>query len=284
MSDSQAKVVPHYALPNTSSVLGPYANIESDMIKNAFNRGNFGLIKSLPNQLKANHLLESRANHIDSNITSGYDVKPHGSYKKIARFGVFSDFEYMPSEYDLQDQLQAEETRELRDKILEVHQDDPFIAMGRVQNDKHRAPYEHKTDPFSRADDMEKRQNLLKQSRIMQGAFVPTGNAKKSRDGNRSHLPDIIATMGSELDEDWEGTDFDLYVDEDDLVIVSFQRDTIDSEKGLQAYMNMLIKRLPVISKYGFSKVIELWNHAPDDGPVLYYALKPSWVSRKITS
>ncbi len=35
-----------------------------------------------------------------------------------------------------------------------------------------------------------------------------------------------------------------------------------------------------VVSEYGLSKLVELWNHSADDGFV-YYAFRPPWVRRR---
>jgi hypothetical protein len=64
----------------------------------------------LPNELKTNHVKEARDNHMDENITSALAPQPYGTYKTAtgAR-GLFQEFEYVPSPYNLADDLAAME-------------------------------------------------------------------------------------------------------------------------------------------------------------------------------
>jgi len=70
--------------------------------------------------------------------------------------------------------------------------------------------------------------------------------------------------------------------DEEDLIIMEFEVSSIDSEKGLLAYMNNIITRNDEMAAFALSKVAELWNHKTGDGSI-FYALKPSWVKREAT-
>jgi hypothetical protein len=284
---------PHYALPNTSSILAPYSNSEQDVILQSFNVGNFRLIKSLPNELKTNHVNEARLNALDANVSSALPIAPHGSYRKIDRFTLFSDFEYLPSEYSLSDRLKVEEQASNAQKTTALHVQPFKVASTFPQEleqtggrlgflNKETGQPEVMFDPYEGAEDADRRRARLASDRLLAGPFVPPGATKNRLNGkttSRAELPDIIQAIGRELDEDWADCEFDVYSDPDDLIMLQFSEASLDSRRGLLAYMNILINTRPVISEYGISKIAELWDHVPGDGFV-YYCLKPGWTMR----
>lgn len=283
-----AQRVPHYAQPTTVSVLPAYANDEQDTIRNAFQAGNFRQIKMLPNEIKTNYVNEARANHVDSNITSAIVHAPYGSYRRAGKDGnrgLFHEFEYIPSPYNLADDLKAKEMAESR-KITEEVGGKPFAYTShRPELRKPEMDYEHELeyrDPYDESQNVQLREKWLEKSKILDGPFAPSSGNQALRVTNRACMPDIMRGLAREIDQDWEDAEFQIFRDEEDLVVVEFNIESLDSEKGLLAYMNMLTQTNEVVSENGLSKVVELWNHYPNDGSV-YYAFKPPWVKRRTT-
>ena len=155
--------------------------------------------------------------------------------------------------------------------------------------------------------DIKRQEWLESQKHMMKEAFKPSGKVKHHEKGNHNDLINIVNTLGQEIDLDYGDSDFDIYCDDQGLIILQFKLDTIDNENGLLAYMNILLKRHSICSEYGLSKVIQLWNHTArkrqdrndqstetkqetnandddddDDADMyIYYALKPAWVKIK---
>ena len=56
--------VPHYQLPNFSSILPEYTNSEQDYIKGAFSCSNFASITKVPNDLKPTEISKARNSNV----------------------------------------------------------------------------------------------------------------------------------------------------------------------------------------------------------------------------
>lgn len=91
--------LPHYMMPNFASILPDYANVEVDQIRNAFSTGNYQGLARLPNNLKPNEVAKARQNQMQDSLHQV--AKP----KMVTSCGLFSQFEYVPSRYNLEDDL-----------------------------------------------------------------------------------------------------------------------------------------------------------------------------------
>ena len=79
---------------------------------------------------------------------------------------------------------------------------------------------------------------------------------------------------------DWEDYEFEALATEDDLICIRFSMETVDSERGLKAYMNVLAASNSSIQKFQLQRVIEDWGTKPGDG-WFYFMLKPPWCKTK---
>lgn len=277
--------VPHYALPNKSHEAAMYVNREQDMVRQGFQTGNFRSIHSLPTEFRYGYVIESAANHVDSNITSAIYHAPHGSYKVYGKNKVFEEFKYIPSPYNLADTLKRKEDVAAAEKRKEICPDRTFTYSSGDASMPYFDPEEEVkyADPIDAAKDKKLREKWLEQSKILHGPFKPnTDKTLQSSNRNEALLPDMMRLLATLIDEDWTDTEFQIYRDEEDLIVIEFELESVDSEKGLLAYMNRIISLNDEVSQYALSKVSELWNHKAGDGSI-YYALKPSWVSRDPT-
>lgn len=293
LESSGSNKAPHYALPNVAQVLPQYANEEADMIRQAFQPGNFRSITKLPNDLRFNSINEMKNNAIDNNLASSTANAPYGSYKTVGRTTYFSAFEYQGSDYGLLEELRKE-TRGGTSELKEGQQDflPSSAAPPELQNQATflhtRTEEDIKTllakggeDSLDQHEDILLRMKWLEESKILHGPFRPGGVTKSSSTVHKGNIPDIIQSIAKELASDWSDCDFDIYSDTEDLIVVEFALNTLENPKGLLAYMNMMSKNNPAISSHGLTKVVELWNHEPGDGNC-YYSFKPPWVRRRI--
>mgnify|MGYP000521569167 FL=1 len=58
----------------------------------------------------------------------------------------------------------------------------------------------------------------------------------------RQALPAILKELHTSLDEDWGDYRFAVMSTEDDAVVVRFELDSVESERGLHAYMNVMAR------------------------------------------
>ncbi len=79
------------------------------------------------------------------------------------------------------------------------------------------------------------------------------------------------------LFQDWEECDITLFENDDDCWVVRIPLAGVDSEQGLLAYMNVLIRCNELVTKYQVQKVPEFWGTAPGDG-AMYFVMRPPWV------
>merc|ERR1719321_1457601 len=99
-----------------------------------------------------------------------------------------------------------------------------------------------------------------------EGAFV-AGKGKGLDDDSRMSrmkLPLIIKRLQKRLDEDWDDTTVVVSATDQDLVQVAFYMASVDSERGVLAYMNVLSKDVDLLGDLGLRKVSQLWGMKRD--------------------
>merc|ERR1740127_114971 len=77
-------------------------------------------------------------------------------------------------------------------------------------------------------------------------------------------LPQIVEQLQQRLDDDWDDTTVVVSATDQDLVQVAFHMATVDSERGVLAYMNVLAKDVDVIGSLALRKVSQLWGMRRD--------------------
>lgn len=208
-------------------------------------------ISHLPNELKAHHVSEATAARIDDNITSATFVAPHGSVRRMGGKGqdaLFSTFDYKAEQYDRAAQLQSGLRKQDEQRRLQVNPlpflystPRPQLINGLAGN----IPVNPAgADPFEGVESAASRQAFLEHQGLLHGPFVPSTGHKSVGEERiiRLKLPDMIQRLLRAIDDDWSDAQFQIYVDEDELVLVQFQESSVDNIKGLQSYMNMFVK------------------------------------------
>jgi hypothetical protein len=293
MADTNAAPpkVPHYMLPNFTSILPEYSNAEQDKIREAFSTGNYSAVSKMPNSIGPETINKSRQEQIDSNRKANPFA---AAGKKVLGMntGTFSDYDYMPSRYSLADELASKERVEMESKRQEIGGKD-FICSSNHSRLKHEDGFEDKTyrypymsEPFEAAQEQMMRVKWLEDSKVLHGPFVPSGgsrfsSADKTLDTpTRTILPQIVEEIHKILADDWMDNEFSVLATEEDTIIARFKLDTIDSEKGLVAYMNVMSRDHPVICKYRLVRIVEDWDTKPGDG-FLHFTFRPPWVKAR---
>ena len=75
---------------------------------------------------------------------------------------------------------------------------------------------------------------------------------------------------------DWAEVNFIIGTNPDSFIEIKFDKKSIDTDNGLRAYMNTLIKSHDAISQFNLKRVIKFWGY--EFGNHIYFMLAPSWI------
>eukprot|EP00899_Mesostigma_viride_P018061 jgi/Mesvir1/26256/Mv01619-RA.1 len=280
---------PRYALPNVSSVLPEYLNSEQDAVRRAFESGNYDTLQKLPNHIKANEITLARMTLQEMNSRKSVPLADNLKLPQdpATKRGLFSDFPYIPSPYELTDEVRAAERMQSEAARLKISAKDFLPGAGNEHRAKYQdafiegATYPYQSDPIESAQDEALRAKWMEDSKILAGPFKPTGKGS----GRLTDVPskalnhDILGKITKMVAEDWGETEFMVYENEEGMWVVKFRVETVESLPGLTAYMNVMVRCNEVVLKYQLTKAVENWDCSPGDGWV-YYAFRPPWVKQ----
>ncbi|OQR95543.1 cleavage induced hypothetical protein [Thraustotheca clavata] len=273
--------IPHYMLPNFSSILPEYANAEAEHIKSAFSTGNYHSILKMPSKLAPNAVNQARQDMMDENRYSGAVAKPPP--KIVTKNGLFNQFDYTPSRYSFGDELLRAERLENEAKRLEIGGKD-FICSSGAKKLKYEDGFEDKDFVYPHMDvyyndahDIAVRERWIEQKKKLFHDFVPSGATKSVGDIlTRKLLPDIVKELQEAISSDWEDCVVAVIPTDDGNIAIRFQLD-LGLESALAAYMNVFSNSHRLMTKYMLQKVVEDWNSKPGDN-CLYFVLRPPWI------
>jgi len=125
------------------------------------------------------------------------------------------------------------------------------------------------------------------------------GRGKGLDDNSRSSrmtLPIMVQRLQRKVDQDWEGSTVVVSATDQDLIQVAFHMHTVDSERGVVAYMAVLSKDVDLLATLGLRKVSQLWgmqrdfsDELPDNGAEpgehtwMFFLMAPKWVKMRPT-
>lgn len=276
MSSNEQDELPNYMLPNFASILPEYSNVEADQIRNAFSVGNFQSLTKIPNKLGPNQVWKARQSQIDQNREKTFTPKI------VTSCGLFSQFEYIPTRYSVAEELDATERMESYAKRLEIGGKE-FICSSDTRKLKYQDGFEDKTsypyqsDPFEIAHDQELREKWISNKKILHGPFVSAAKRNTLDIPTRKLLPDLLKDIQQVIKRDWEDYVFEVKLTDDENIALRFDVISVDSERGLMAYMNVFARTHAIMSKYSLRKVVDDWNAKPGDGG-LYFVFRPPWI------
>lgn len=139
-----------------------------------------------------------------------------------------------------------------------------------------------------------------KNSMPQEASFL-AGRGRGLEDNSRSSrmtLPIIVNRLQKRVDEDWEGSTVVVSATDQDLVQIAFHMHTVDSERGVKAYMGVLSKDVELVGASGLRKVSQLWGMTrdfrdefpnregatdPTEHTWMFFLLMPKWVRMRPT-
>lgn len=78
---------------------------------------------------------------------------------------------------------------------------------------------------------------------------------------------------------DWADINFVIGTNPEDFIEIKFDITSVDSAKGLHAYMNTLLTGNDMMIKYCLRRVSHYWGFKDESEPrYVYYMLAPPWV------
>lgn len=279
--------VPHYAQKTITTSAPEFANHEQDVIRQSFSCGNHTWMKeSLPVELAPDAVNLLRRQRMERNRMAEPVPQTWSKMTQLWGGGYYQEFEYIPDEYDRQEAfgrgLRGAST-EKREKIS--HHDWRYPSQERRLKHENmiKDPRNKDAYPYLGGDkDAElnpHNMNFFRNSAFSGWDFstdVARTNVEQSflagrgsglEDGSRSSrmtLPVVVQRLQKRLDEDWEGTTVVVSATEQDLVQIAFHMATVDSERGVLAYMNVLSKDVELLGTLALRKVSQLWGMKRD--------------------
>ncbi|RLN88975.1 hypothetical protein DYB28_014545 [Aphanomyces astaci] len=247
--DDATLPVPHYMLPNFSSILPEYANSEAEHIKCAFSTGNYTSILKMPTRLAPTAVTHARQDAMDENRRNA----ARGPPKMVTKNGLFNQFEYTPSRFSLSEEILRAERLESEAKRLEIGGKDFVCSSGARKlkfedgfDDKDYV-YPHMEVHYHDAIDAAVREKWMEDKKILYGPFVPGGRTKAiGAPPTRKMLPDILKELTETIINDWDECKIEIAPTED-----------------------------------GNIAVVEDWNTKPGDNG-LYFVFRPPWIRNPI--
>jgi len=199
LQDSVATTsLPRYAMPNVSSMLPEYGNLEQDLIGRAFNAANYDAIARLPADIDHSTVAGARRMAIEAARTAA--AAPHDGTRNARRNGLFSEFEYSQSEYDLYNQLENK-AREEHKAIMATISGTEFKLPGSICKGKYQdgfqegGLYPYLSDPYEAAHEMALRLKWISQAQMLSGPWSNPGHDKLGDRPSRHLAGEIMAHL-----------------------------------------------------------------------------------------
>ncbi|CAJ1456179.1 unnamed protein product, partial [Effrenium voratum] len=305
-----------------------YTNHEQDIIRQSFSTGNYTWMKeSLPVEMGPDAIHVLRRQRMERNRLAEPVPQTWSKMTQLWGGGYYQEFEYMPEEYKDKRGLPARQAD--ADKRMKIANHDwRYTAQERrlkhepmlhgVAADREQYPYLggdkdaelEATKLFLRSvgtkTSLNKSQEkfLKSQSAWMQDKAQMTsessflaGRGKGLDDnsrGSRMTLPIMVQRLQKKVDQDWEGSTVVVSATDQDLIQVAFHMHTVDSERGVVAYMGVLSKDVDLAT--GLRKVSQLWgmqrdfsdelperDAEPGENSWMFFLLAPKWVKMRPT-
>ncbi|PNW83149.1 hypothetical protein CHLRE_06g308650v5 [Chlamydomonas reinhardtii] len=204
--------------------------------------------------------------------------------KQVARIhplsGMFTQFEYLPSEYD-RVKLMGKFDR-LKHKLSQTTPSE-FVVRAPPAPPRG-APafseFAYVTDPAEAYDSSVLADNDVGRSRVVAGPFYPAGRPK-SATSLKGRLDECMMGLCRQLSEDWPTGFLQIFEDSNGSVVVSFDKSRAVSEGDLTSYMNTLAKRHHLVAAFHLLKDATQWGLVDADTGAVFYVLWPPWVRHK---
>lgn len=329
MGSDDQKRVPHYALRTITNSAPEFANQEQDVIRQSFSTGNHTWMKeTLPVELGPDSINLLRRQRMERNRLAEPIPQTWTKMTQLWGGGYYQEFEYIPDTYSskgLADVLKREHSLEKQSKISTKG----WMNVSQERRLKHEAllpdpdPQNKEHFPYLGGDYDAEEETLKTMLKSRGGAsrsgatgvswnaeensFL-TGKGKGLEDnsrGSRMTLPTMVMRLQKRVESDWEGTTVVVSATDQDLIQIAFHMGSVDSERGVTAYMSVLSRDSELLGSFGLRKVSQLWGMKRDfsaelddsgvaadvkssveesaDHTWMFFLLMPKWVRMRPT-
>jgi len=335
MSDIRPRRVPHFAIKTITHSAPEFSNNEQDVIRQSFSTGNHTWMKeALPVELGPDAINLLRRQRMERNRLAEPVPQTWSKMTQLWGGGFYQEFEYMPDPYDRKfdrDRDQRIRSLEEREKIAnhefryasqekrmkhepliqDLRKKEQYPYLGGDHDEEipcrhapHRTP--RWLDPVVSGRHWDHEAGGPEP--IVSDVSFMAGKGSGLNDNScmsRMTLPTMVQRLQSRLDADWEDTTVVVSATDQDLVQIAFHMASVDSERGVLAYMNVLSKDVDLLAGLGLQKVSQLWGLKRDftselqasrgdadvDGDAapnpehtwVFFLLKPKWVKMRPT-
>lgn len=281
--------VPHYAMKTVASSAPEFANHEQDVIRQSFTRGNHTWMKeALPVELGPDAVNLLRRQRMERNRLAEPAPQTWSKMTQLWGGGYSQEYEYIPDKYDRKaehERGRRQNSVEQREKISNndwryASQEKRMKHEAMINDPRNKEPYPYlggDKDAELEASKVWLRSGVLSARSggtwSQESAQVPAessflaGKGRGLEEGSRSsrmNLPTIVQRLQRRVDADWEGTTVVVSATDQDLIQVAFHMDTVDSERGVLAYMGVMSKDVDLLGPLGLRKVSQLWGMRRD--------------------
>ena len=135
-------------------------------------------------------------------------------------------------------------------------------------------------DPYEATIEEVLKNKWTEESKKLHGEFVLASKEALIAKKNRAELGDMVAYLKKTILADWQDINFVIGTNPEEMIEIKFDGKTIDTTKGLHAYMNTMLHTNPEVMRYDLRRVIHYWGFK--EGQFIYYVVAPSWVKLKI--
>lgn len=204
--------------------------------------------------------------------------------KQVARIhplaGTFTQFEYIPSEYD-RVKLMGKFDR-LRHKLQQVAPSE-FVVKAPPQAPKG-APafseFNYANDPYNAAEATRRADEDVNRSRIVMGPFYPPGRVDRGA-LLKGRVDECLMGLCKLLSADWPTGFLQVFEDRNGSIVMSFERGRAITEGDLSSYMNTLSKTSPMVAAYRLLKDASQWGLVDEETQAVFYVMWPPWVRHR---
>jgi len=325
----RSRRVPHYALKTVTHSAPEFANHEQDVIRQSFSTGNHTWMKeALPVELGPDAVNLLRRQRMERNRLAEPLPQTWSKMTQLWGGGYYPEFEYIPDAYERKEEMERSTRQGSVSKREKISTSD-WRHTSQEKRMKHETmlndPRNKEVFPYLGGDKSAELQTAKQwlrtsapltnrpralsqeqQSAGSEGSFLAGKGRGLEEDSKTSRmtLPTIVQRLQRRMDLDWEDTIVVVSATDQDLVQVAFHMQSVDSERGVLAYMNVLAKDTELLGNLGLRKVSQLWGMRRDfsaeivpsvggqstpEGDValehtwMFFLLMPRWVRMRPT-
>ncbi|CAG9325745.1 unnamed protein product [Blepharisma stoltei] len=268
---------PNYYKPTLSANNYEYTNREQDLIKQAFEAGNYTYLSKFPHRLKPLSL----TNNLKKLSRSVLETPRKPRSLSLSK----NHFEWMPDSYNNWKEALSKERQKNKEKRELISQNEfrwPGISKKSKAHegfsDGKRA-YITIDDPFDSFDSQAYRMKWIKECQMPSETFRPP--LKPETNLSKMQIRDMISFIKNKIVVDWEDCMFVIGINSDDMIEIRFEEETIENPKGLHNYMNLLIENDEEIHYYKLRKIVQKWGFKTDG--FITYVMSPPWVHSRVS-